>query len=194
MIPKGLFAEIIMIALAVGIVFTYIKPTFTDITNTQNDIMLYQTEREKVSFVNNNLSELLSRLDSVSAEDKGRLLTYLPDQVDGIAVSRTLSFMAEEAGLILIDVTYSGVNTEISEEENNSNPIKHTFDMSIEGSYSQIKKLLSMLEENEYPLEVRALSISVLDGGFLSAELEITTYSHYEPPLSISDTLIETNQ
>ena len=46
-----------------------------------------------------------------------------------------------------------------------------------------------MVEQNEYPLEVISLDISVLEGGFLAAEFEIATYSQYEPPLSISDTL-----
>lgn len=189
MIPKGLFTEIIMIGLAVGIVFTYIRPSFADITKIQDDIMLYQTEREKVSAVNDTLESMVAKMDEVSIGDKEKLFTYLPDQVDAIDIPRTLSFMAEDAGLILVDVTYAGVVENTGLEEDAFSPITHNFSLSVEGSYSQIKRLLSMMEQNEYPLEVKSLDISILDGGFLAAEFNIGTYSQYEPPLSISDSL-----
>ena len=70
MIPKGLFTEIIMIGLVVGIVFTYIRPSFADITKIQDDIMLYQTEREKVSAVNDTLESMVAKMDEVSIGDK----------------------------------------------------------------------------------------------------------------------------
>ncbi len=189
MIPKGLFTEIIIIGLAVGIVFTYIRPTFADITKIQDDIMLYQTEREKISGVNDTLESMLIKMEGVSANDRGKLFTYLPDQIDAIDIQRTLSFMTEDSGLILVDVSYGGVVQSAELEEDELSPIAHTFTLSTEGSYSQIKRLLSIMEQNEYPLEVISLDISVLEGGFLSAEFEIAAYSQYEPPISISDTL-----
>jgi hypothetical protein len=189
MIPKGLFTEIAMIALAIGIVVTYIRPTFADITKTQDDTLLYQTERAKIIEVNDTLENLLVTVDNVEVNDKSKLFTYLPDQVDSIAVPRTLSFMAEDAGLILIDVSYGGVQNGEQLEEDEFSPIAHVFSMSVEGSYTQIKRLVSMMERNEYPLEVRSLNISVLEGGFLAAEFEIATYSQNEPPLGIANSL-----
>ena len=189
MIPRGLFTEIIMIGLAVGIIFTYIRPSFADITKIQDDIMLYQTEREKVSEVNDKLKSLKEKMDEVSGDDKDKLFTYLPDQVDIIDIPRTLSFMAESAGLILVDVSYSGVLQNSDSEEDDFSPIAHSFSLSVEGSYSQIKRLLSMMEQNEYPLEIKSLDISVLEGGFLEAKFDIATYSQYEPPISISESI-----
>lgn len=180
MIPKGLFTEIIMIALAVGIVFTYIKPTFAEITKTQDDIMLYRTEIEKISGVNEDLQVLVDKLRGVSELDKRKLLTYLPDQVDSIDVMRTLSFMADRSGVVLNQVSFDGPLPNNQYEVNEVNPVPYTFSMQVEGTYSQIKSLLSQLEQNEYPLEVQSLTISVLNGGFLSASVQITTYSHFE--------------
>ncbi len=189
MIPKGLFTEIILIGLAVGIVFTYVRPSFAEITKIQDDTLLYQTEREKVAAVNDTLDSMLDTLNGISNDDKSRLFTYLPDQVDIVAVPRIISFMAEDAGLILIDVSYNDVLEDVESEEDDFSPVTHIFSVSVEGSYTQIKRLVSMMEKNEFPLEVRTLNISVLDGGFLAADFEIATYSQYEPSLSISDSL-----
>ena len=183
MIPKGLFTEIIIIAISVGIVFTYIQPTFAEITKTQDDILVFRTERQKIAEVNQELAALVSKVDSVSALDRRKLLTYLPDQVDTVAVPRTLSFIVEDAGLILNQISYGGAlktNNMVDETA----PVAHVFSLQVEGTYAQIKQLLALMERNEYPLEVTSLSISVLNGGFLSAQMQVVTYSYYEPTVS----------
>lgn len=183
MIPRGLFTEIVIILLATGIIFTYIQPTFDEITKTQEDIMLFRTESEKISAVNEQLSDLVAQVESISSEDRRKLLTYLPDTVDTVDIPRTLSFMAEDAGVILGQVSYVGVNKK-SPEADAEAPVSHEFSMDVSGTYEQIKNLLSMMERNEYPLEIRSLSISTQEGGFLNAQLQITTYSQYEPEAS----------
>ncbi len=48
-----------MIVLAGSIAFFYIEPTFTDISEMQDDISYFQTERQKVDKVNNQLASLV---------------------------------------------------------------------------------------------------------------------------------------
>ena len=106
MISKGLFTQIAMIVLAIGIAFFYIEPTFSDISQMQDDISLYQVERQKVDEVNSQLAALVDRLESVPAVNQRKLLTYIPDEVDTIAISRTLQAIAAESGVLFRDVHY----------------------------------------------------------------------------------------
>lgn len=185
MMHKGLFSQIAMIALSVGIVFFYIEPTFTEISDTQDQITMYQTEREKVSDVNRTLASLVERLKQVPSQDQIKLLTYIPDAVDPVAVSRILQFIADDAGVLFRKVDYQGVKqayVDDAEEEGLSDyPTPHEFSVDIQGTYDQVKEAIAMIEKNEFPLEIHELEVEVLEGGFLNVSMIIVTYSHKLP-------------
>lgn len=184
MIPKGLFTQIAMIILSVGILVTYVQPTFADIAKVQDNIKVYQEERKKIISVNSRLASLMSQLDSVQRDDQRRLLTYLPDDVDSISVPRDLALITLASGVLYQSVAYGG---EVKASNSRSNaaasdemPIAHTFTLNVDGAYPQIKTLLRLLEQNEYPLEVHGINIRQNDGGFLSVSLQIVTYEFKE--------------
>lgn len=180
MIPKGLFTQIAMIVVSGGIIITYVQPMFAEIGETQNDIAVYREEQKKVAQVNQQLATLSARLDQISALDQRKLLTYMPDRVDNIAVPRILQFIAQEAGVIFVTVSYGEVADDLasSYSRNEAYPVPHTFDVTVEGTYSQIKRFLRLLEQNEFPLEAHGLNIQVVEGGLLSAQVRVITYAH----------------
>lgn len=187
MIPNGLFTQIALVILSVGIVVTYIKPAFEGVAKVQDQITAFQTEREKIDQVNLQLKTLTASAESVSLDDKERLLTYMPNSVDTIAVPRDLTFIAQEAGVILKDVSYGGVPNEAVDEEAvsafelSANPSPHMLSLTVQGNYSQIKNLFAVLEQNNYPLEVHNLEIQKVEGGFLEATVDIVTYERFLP-------------
>ncbi len=186
MIPKGLFTQIGMMIVAVAIIFTYIKPEFEKISLIQDDIKEYKDQRAMVITVNSTLDKLMSKVESVSISDNERLFNYVPDIIDEISVPRDLYLISNEAGVIYNDTKYEGIDAEMASIANQENaesilaqtPVSHTLILSVEGSYQQIKKLLSLLEQNHYPLEVREMDISSGEGGFLKAEITLNTYSY----------------
>jgi hypothetical protein len=183
MIPKGLFTQIGMLIVSVGIIFTYIKPAFGEVAAIQDNIQTYQMERDKVISVNSLLSKLVTDMESVSSEDQRKLLTYLPDSVDGINVSRDLFLITLQSGVLYKDVRDMGLvargskNNRVEDSEEELGPEGHQFGLSVEGTYDQLKNLFRLIEQNNYPLEVQSVSIDKLDGGFLGAEITFVTYS-----------------
>lgn len=187
MIPKGLFTQIAMIVVSVGILITYVQPTFGEISSIQDDIEVYEEERAKVSAVNQQLAQLVERLETVSAEEQRALLTYIPNEVDAIAVPRDLQFIAEEAGVLYKQVSYLEVADGLFSDdqiEDEGFPVPHAFSVEIEGTYSQIKDFLELLEQNNYPLEVHEMNVQVIEGGILGVDLRIVTYSHLQPKIT----------
>lgn len=190
MIPNGLITQIAITALSLGIVFSYVKPTFDTIGTYQDQIGTYQAEQQKVREVNNQLSGLVSRLNSIDSESQRRLLTYLPDQVDTLAVPRTIEAVALEAGVVLGDITHEGVEQDQGDrtsqepqyvEENTGGealPDKEDFAVSVQGSYEQVKTFLRLLEQNEFPLEVVELEVAQTQPNLLTLGLLVRTYSH----------------
>lgn len=182
MIPQGLFTQIAMLILAVAIIITYVQPTFVRIGSVQDDIGVYEEQRSKVAAVNGQLAALVARMESVSNDDKRRLLTYLPDSVDEVAVQRDLVAIMAEAGVIYKSVSYMGKIEDLStaSDEKVILPAASSFELAMDGTYGQIKNFLRLLEQNQYPLEIRNLDINQLEGGFLNANVQLYTYA-YKP-------------
>jgi hypothetical protein len=180
MISRGLFTHVFLLIMAVTIAVTFIRPTMAEIGSNQDKILLYQEEIAKVSNVNSKLSTLVDTYNTVSLTDKTRLRTYMPDYVDTIAVPRDIYAIALEAGVILDSVSFGGADaSDTSAIDATSSivpPTLYIFSVSLQGSYSQIKRFLELIEQNNYPLEVRSLDITSGVGGYLSAEISLGTY------------------
>ena len=196
MIPSGLFTQIALVVLSVAVAFTYIKPTFSDISSSQEQISVYQTERDQVNSFNSTLESKLQKVSSVASDDVDRLLTYMPDRVDPLAVMRDLETFGIDSGVEIQDITDVGpVDDEVSDlnefdpyayasedpfaspVEVSTGPYAYVFTLSAEGTYSQIKRLVDIIEKNNYPLEIHKLNLNATEGGFLAAELTLYTYS-----------------
>lgn len=192
MIPKGLFTQIALVIISVGIIITYIKPEFSSVNETQNNITLYQTENSKVREVNQELERQVSIIDSISNDDYRKLLTYMPDEIDPIAVMRDLQFIAKDAGVVLTSVNDLGEVSVQSDQDSlyfaetfdpaatplleDKKPVVHAFSLAVQGSYSQIKGLIERFEQNNYPMVVSAMEIKATEGGFLDGSITINTY------------------
>jgi hypothetical protein len=200
MMPTGLFSQIALIILSVGIIFTYIKPALSEIGTTQDNIVVYQSERQKVSDVNQKLDRVTNSINAISSEDKLRLVTYIPDQVDTVAVPRDLKAIADSTGVVLSQIKYEGPEsapapptfvdpTQLSTTPTFSSlePEAHAFSFKFEASYEQVKAVLQAVEKNAYPLEVHDLTIENSEGGFLSVTMKIITYDRLPPPVPVLD-------
>ncbi|MCD5381000.1 MAG: hypothetical protein LR008_00305 [Candidatus Pacebacteria bacterium] len=188
MIPKGLFSQVGMIVVAAAILITYVQPAFDGIASVQDSIEVYNQEIGKVVDVNSNLATLVTKLQSVSNEDQRQLITYMPDSVDVIAVPRDLTLITNEAGVLYKNAIYVGeIDSAASESAKHMQlPSQHSFTLAVEGTYSQFKNLFRLLEQNHYPLEVREANIQQIDGGFLTAQIDLIVYSYQEPIDSIN--------
>lgn len=185
MIPKGLFTQIGMVIISIAIIITYVQPTFAEIGESQDQISVYQQERERVAAVNQMLASYVSRLDSVASTDQQRLITYMPDEVDVVAVQRDLLFITQQAGVLYqdSDVTESRPASRSTSRSATTDELsdQQKFSLSIEGTYDQVKEFFRLLEQNNYPLEPFGVQIKSLEGGFLSVSMDLVTYSYKEP-------------
>lgn len=192
MIPYGLLSQISLIVVAAALTITYIKPTFETISNVQDKISTYQEEKTKVAAVNQTLAALVKEVDSVSLDDHKRLLTYMPDEVDTIAVPRDIEAIATDAGVLIRNIDYEGalkLPTSAEGVSDQNAPEPHSFVIQFEGSYEQLKKILSSFEQNHYPLEVSEMEVRKKEGGFLDTTLKLITYDRTLPSTEVQPAL-----
>jgi len=181
MIFNSLFFQIILAVLAVAIGITYVQPTFNNIGEIQNAIGQYKEERDRVEEVNNRLAGLVSKVNGISAQEQRALLTYMPEKVDTVSVSRDIYNLTLRAGVTLENIKYNPRHRTGAQPATSAihltPAIPHMFDISISGNYDQLKSFMLLLEQNNYPLEIHSLNITTSDDSILSAGIEIITYS-----------------
>jgi hypothetical protein len=124
---------------------------------------------------------LVERANSISQRDKTLLRTYLPDTIDEVLVLKHLSAIAAAVEVDLSELSYEG--EERSDRRNSDTsttdlPYAHTFSVGFVSTYESLKSFLTLLEQNNYPLDVYSASINPSEGGLLDVSLQLSTYSH----------------
>lgn len=180
MIGNSLLTQVVIAGIAIGIVITYIQPTMEKISSRQDEIAQTKSELERVNAVNARLNQLVEQTNAISQRDKLALTTYLPDQIDTVQVLKDISSMTQIAGLVTTALTYTGEETvrPSSQEDDAVAPLVHGFDLTVDGPYENIKQLLLLLEQNNYPLEVMDLNITPTEGGLLTVAIKLNTYTY----------------
>ncbi len=185
MISNSLLTQIIIAALAVGIIVSYIRPAFARISEQQASILETRAEKERISEVNQTLASLVERLNDISQSDIRALNTYLPDEVDEVRVLKDITEITRSAGVRAEQLAYGGEVTISREALGDSAttpgiemPAAHQFSLQLVGSYLQVKQFLTLIERNDYPLHISDISFGVTEGGFINVEVKLLTYAH----------------
>lgn len=176
MIFNSFFSQIVMAVLAIGILFFYVHPTFTNIAAVQDSISQYEKELGNVNSVNDRLLDLDRQIKAISPESVKSLLTYLPNEFDQMSVSRDLLTMTEKTGTYLESVRYDLIIPRPTDEI--TSLTKHNFNLTVSGTYENIKLFLANLEQNNYSLEVHKLNLVESEDSLMKADMTVIAYSY----------------
>ena len=186
----GLLFQFFAIGFAVAIAVLFVQPRLAAVEATQNEIQQFADARTQVAATNATLNNLVSTVESVSLADRRRLNTYLPTVFDEVAVMRDIENIVTTSGVVYTEISYDGKVVDNSDQARlgltEQTLVTHGFTIQVTGAYNRIKDFLSLLEQHQYPLHAHSLSISVLDGGFLQAGLQVYTYTN-EPLTAMSN-------
>lgn len=195
--------QIALVLLSAVVIFTYIKPKFSDLRLIQDDIVEYKQAVSQAGEFNQKLEELLSRANGFSQANLKSLEAYLPKEIDTVLVARTISTLAAQSGLEVDSIALGESQEQIIEEEDlfvdpaidelglegelieeglsvsTKQPlITHNFTTEVSGRYENFKKFLTALESNSYPLEIKDLKFSAgEDSDEIKFSLGLETYS-----------------
>lgn len=181
MIGNSLIIQIGMAGLAIGIIVTYIQPTFIEIKNRQDQLVQTKEELQKVNAVNQRLAQLYSSVNDIPQTDKIALSTYIPDEIDEIKVLKDLYIISDLAKVLVTNLRYTGLSNKSNlsnpNEEAVPKPKAHAFNLAFTSSYEDFKQMLALLEKNNYALDIESVTVTPGNDGLLMVDLEIVTYS-----------------
>ncbi len=183
---NSLLVQLLTIGIAIAVIVSYIQPKFAEIGVLQDEITKTQEEYNRISEVNARLAETYSQLNSIPQSYKTALLTYLPERVDEVRVMKELAEIARQAEVTLSDLSYeseesrpgSGASVPEGESGEVSDFIlrPHVFTVNFNSSYEGLKQFLTLIERNNYPLQVKEMNIKPTEEGLLGVQMSLETY------------------
>lgn len=173
--------KLLSIVVSIVLIVVFILPKFDDIRALQDDIALYNEQANNIAQINAQLQSLVAEVNNVSAANQSALIDFLPDEIDEIAVLRTLENIAGESGAGLRVLEFAE-----SEIVDGRNVQAHGFDFSVAGPYEVISDFFALLEQNEYLFEVREAELVVDASDVLTASGELVVYSFFRDEDSLT--------
>lgn len=164
-----LVAQIVLITAALVIIFTYVQPSFAVIKKTQDELFQYKEAISKASQFNARLQELISIRDSFPPDSIRALESFVPSNIDKVAVMRDIETIFANNGITLTTLgAKDGVapETDVVLEGETVAPSLNVpyqdFEVSFTASYEDMKRVLQSIESNDALLEVMELSFSAV--------------------------------
>jgi hypothetical protein len=173
---KNLYSFILIIV-SIGVFFTLITPERENIKLLQEEIKKNDDTLKLADQLDKTTKELRDRYNSISAEDRERLLRFLPDTIDNVRMIIDIYNIAEQKQLTLSgfqisegdkNANVSGSNGEFNDLEEElklsySDPSKVgvlSFSFSVSAKYDTFVDLLKTLEQTLRIVDVRSITIT----------------------------------
>lgn len=176
-----LITQIVLIIIAFVIIFTFIKPMFADIKESQNELFEYREAVSKASQFNGRLQELIAIRNSFSQTDVALLENFVPSEVDTLKIMKDIESIFALNGIEVASLTASDEVAPIGDASLESDVIVsdlgidiyyRDFELKFKGSYADLKNVLMFSEANSSLLEVVELRFDTVADAQVAADAE----------------------
>lgn len=183
--------SLILIALAVGIYFTYTKGVFTEAQAVKATNNQYVTAMNNAAKLIKTRDQVLDSFNKLSEDDRARLSKMVPSSVDNIRLIIDLNSVALRNGFSLKNIkATASKNSEgeasrsqsgVPNASTQSSVISTTLDtvtvtFTTTAPYQRFVAFLQELEASLRILDVKNLKVTSSDNGLYDFDVELTTY------------------
>lgn len=184
---------IIMILAAIGIVFGYISPTYTnDVNAAQTQIAGYDSALVQAAAFSQKETDLTTQENAIMPADMANLKTYMPDGVDNIQLIVDLDALASKYGVSLsgfsiqnnsannasstgsVTGSVAGTNSGGFQSTNMTNSLDLA--VTATGTYNAFQTFLATAEQSARPLDVTKLSLKSSNTGVYTYAITFRIY------------------
>jgi len=166
-----LIVQLVLLITSFVIIFTFITPYVTSISEKQDKVLEYEQTLGKAAELNAKLNELIATKNSISPNEMRALNTYLPSRIYHIEVMRDIQNIFDVNRIPILTMTSDaeGVLSKVAVVEggpkntSDSGISYRDFNITFVAEYEIFKSILASIESNAYPLEVMNLSFAAQD-------------------------------
>lgn len=176
-----LITQIALIAISLVIIFSFIKPMFADIKESQNELFEYSEAVSKASQFNARLQELIAIRNSFSQGDVELLENFIPTEVDTLKIMKDIESIFALNSIEIVSLSVSDEVKPINSASLESDVLVkdlgidiyyRDFAIKFNGSYEELKNVLMFSETNSSLLEVVELSFDTVADAQVASDAE----------------------
>ncbi len=172
--------------IAIGLGFTYIKPTFVEIKSLQNQEKEYVDALNKANQLKQEIDKKKKQMGDFSPVVVDRLNTMVPDSMDRIATVINLDALAASHTLSFSDIS---IEEPVKKQEQAAGAgsaagaadqpafTPHEIGFSVTGTYEDFRAFLESLEKSLQFFEITKLEFSTPTGDLFNFNLSVQTYT-----------------
>ena len=168
----------IVLTLAVG--YAFILPTYNDLTVLNEEKQKYNDALETVANIEIRKNELLSKFNSISAEDKKSIEVFLPDSVSFVRLISEIDSLASKQGISIDRISSRDTDPSVGATIEDAGPQKpyrsSVIGFSFTASYDKFRIFMDDLEKSLRILDIKSLRISPEREGLFVYNVEFETY------------------
>ncbi len=163
---------LLAIAIAVAVLFMYVKPTYSgSVATTKAAILSDDQALAAAEAYAEKENQLLSARDAIAPENLTRLEQFLPSSVNNVQMILDLNALAARSGVVIKDV---GVATPPEVSTGQIGEIDLT--LSATATYAQFRTFLESVERSARVLDVGALAVTGSETGVYTYTLTLRLY------------------
>ncbi len=183
---------IILILASLGLFIFYVNPTYREETGAsvpaeksikelQNDRSEYEEALEKSREIEIARTGLIAQFNSISEENKERLLKLLPDHIDSVRLIIDINTIAAQYEMTLKNIDIVEGSETGSSAEGTIGPSeelygKVSFAFSLSGPYEKFRSFLRDLEQSLRLIDVTSVAFGTGKEGVYDYQMTIHTY------------------
>lgn len=177
-----LFAFII----AIGLVLTYVRPTFQAIGATQDELKKYTDTIASAQELRAELQKKIDQKRNFTPSQLERLEAMIPDKSDEIATILDIDALAREYRMSVSGISVAkagsaqeGESEGVAQAENSGEALPYTtmdISFSLAGTYEDLRLFLSALEQSLVLYDVTNLDFGSSEGDGLSLNMTVRAY------------------
>ncbi len=190
--------QIALIGISIVIIMSYIRPTFENVRSIQDEIAEYANATAKANEFNSLLQQLLARERSFSNDDKNALRTFLPSEIDQLAVMQDVEMIIARNSGKVVDLKAGDrvePNPEVAFEDyfdeqaiTANRFVTQEYEVTFNSDYPDFVNILRTLESTAYVLEISKLTMGavgeateqfspIIDGSDIKFSLILKVYA-----------------
>lgn len=169
---------IIILLASGGIFFTLIGPLNEEVEATRTQSALLEDALNNTRRIQSIRDDLLDRFNAISVENIDKVEKLLPDNVDNVRLILEVDKVASRYGMLIRDISITSPEEESEDILGPNEEVYGSIDVqfSISGSYNAFRRFIVDLEKSLRIVDIRQLSFSVAEEGFVSYSLGVRTY------------------
>ena len=172
---------VVLFGFAIWLFFAYTQPVWEEVGEIKADVEEHSDALVKVSGFNQNIVNLIARKDNLNQAQLDRMNVMVPLEIDETGVMADVQAIVERNRARLLTVGVSEWTGGVGEKNDDEKVVglqelEHStkdINITVEGTYQQIKQILSDLESSLVLLEVIDVSFAAVEGDIVAYSLVI---------------------